>query len=160
MYVDTRQQADKHRAKHDAFERAGYRLVRTKLYVGDYQLPRGGRAVDTKRSIQELAMDVQRDHERFRREMLKALDVGMELWVLTENRDGVRSLADLERWEEAPRDLLKRKGGGARPIDGAALAKACRTMHERYGARFAFCRPDMAGAAVMYILESEEEGKE
>ena len=151
LLVDTRQQEGKHALKHGWFEAQGLRLVRTKLYVGDYQLVGGTAVVDTKASILELASNIDRQHERFRNELVNARDAGFRLTVLVENGDGVTDLATLAGWEN-PREAANRRKGLRPPIGGARLAKACATMERKYGVRFEFCAPEDAGARVMEIL--------
>lgn len=149
---DTRQQAGKHEAKRKWFEAHGFEVVRTKLYVGDYRFVGGVRCVDTKCSVAELACDIDQQHERFRRELEKARDAGYELTVLVENAHGVRSLADLATWREPDAEFARRRNAKRR-IDGMRLAKACATMADRYGVRWAFCPPEEAGAKVIEMLE-------
>lgn len=158
ILIDTRQAKGKHVAKHAFFEAAGLRLVRTKLYVGDYMMVGGTRVCDTKASIAEIAMDVFQQHERFRAELVNARDAGYSLAVLVENACGVRGLADLARWREPAAEFARRRNA-VRRIDGARLAKACATMGRRYGARFEFCAPEEAGARVLEILEGGARGR-
>lgn len=151
---DTRQQRGKHDLKAACFEEAGRLVVRCRLDVGDYALaPRV--SVDTKKDINELAGNIRADHARFRAECVRAREEGTLLVVLTENRDGVRTLADLERWRESPRDAARRRA--ARPYTGRSLAKACRTMRAKYGVMFDFCAPEESAARVIEILEGGEE---
>lgn len=153
LLVDTRQKEDKHTLKHDWFKAHGFRLVRTKLYVGDYQLVGGTRTVDTKEHILELASNIDQQHERFRRELINARDAGFQLTILVENEDGVTDLATLSAWVN-PRNAINRRKGLKPPIDGERMAKACATMERKYGVRFEFCRPDEAGERVIKILEN------
>ena len=152
---DTRQQAGKHAAKRKWFEAHGFQIVRTKLYVGDYRFVGGVRCVDTKCSIQELACDIDQQHERFRRELQNARGAGYALTVLVENGDGVRDLNGLAEWIEPASAFVKRKNAKRR-ISGLRLAKACMTMADRYGVEWAFCAPGDAGAKVIEILEGGE----
>ena len=150
LLEDTRQKAGKHDAKHAWWEQAGVALVRSKLAFGDYCAPPAV-AVDTKASIQELAMDIDQEHARFRRELLGARDAGVRLVILTENDAGVRGLTDLAAWVEPP-EQFGRRVRAKRRIEGARLAKACATMAERYGCEFLFCGPDEAAETVTRIL--------
>lgn len=154
ILIDTRQQEGKHELKHSYFKAHGLRLVRTKLYVGDYQLVGGIQSVDTKMSILELAADVDQQHERFRSELINARDAGFQLTVLVENSDGVTDLASLAEWVN-PRNYINRKRGLRPPMSGARLAKACATMERKYGVRFMFCKPEEAGERVIEILTEE-----
>lgn len=151
LLVDTRQQEGKHTLKHEHFKAHGFRLVRTKLYVGDYQLVGGVVTVDTKEHILELASNIDQQHERFRRELINARDAGFQLTILVENEDGVTDLATLSQWVN-PRNPINRRKGLRPPIDGKRMAKACATMEKKYGVRFMFCKPEEAGERVIEIL--------
>ena len=146
---DTRQQAGKHDAKHEWWSGNGFTLVRSKLAFGDYCLCPNA-AVDTKASIVELAQDVERDHDRFRRELEGARDAGCKLYVLVENDEGVGSLDELERWVEGNKSFNRRRA--KRRIYGKRIAKACKTMEERYGATFLFCAPEESAWIVTELL--------
>ena len=152
---DTRNKPGKHEAKHDGWAAAGVAVIRSKLAHGDYALPPVV-SVDTKQDIYELALDIDKEHERFRAEMIGAREAGTQLVVLVENADGVETLDDLRAWRESAKhfDMRKRKSGNfkARRIDGARLARACSTMERKYGVRFEFCRPSEAAARVVRIL--------
>lgn len=155
IIIDTRQQPNKHRLKHSHFEAVGFELVRAKLDYGDYAFPNHKVAIDTKRNIAELAANVQKDHERFRRECLRAQEAGGALVILVENTQGVRVLKELARWHEPKWQTKKRRS--RYPIQGKRIAETCYTMGHRYGVLFAFCSPHEAGARVLSILEHEEE---
>lgn len=150
---DTRQQAGKHDTKHEQWLEAGVELIRSKLAFGDYALPPVV-AVDTKASILELAMDIDQQHERFRRELIAAQEAGCLLVILTENGDGVTDLGTLAAWQN-PRRFINERRGLRPPITGARLAKSCATMEKKYGVRFDFCPPQDAAARVVEILMKE-----
>lgn len=156
LIEDSRQQVspvDKHALKHAHFDSIGEHVIRCALPVGDYQRP-ARVAVDTKKDIIELGMDVKKDHARFARECERARDLGTQLVILVENEDGVASLRDLEGWVESDKSFDKRnRTGKAVRYTGKAIASACKTMHERYGVRFGFCAPEEAGAKVLRILD-------
>ena len=151
LQIDTRQKDGLHVLKHEHFASLGIHCVRTKLYVGDYMFVGGVRAVDTKRDLQELAADIDQQHDRFRRELVNAKDAGISLTVLVENEDGVRDLDGLAAWVEPAESFVKRRHAKRR-IGGLRLAKACLTMSDRYGVSWAFCAPEDAGAMVIEIL--------
>ena len=151
---DTRQQRGKHSHKADHFDSVGERVIRCALPVGDYQRP-AKVAVDTKKDIIELGVDLKSDHERFRRECEKARDLGTTLVILVENNDGVTCLADLEEWVEPDSSFKKRnRSGKAVRYTGASIAKACRTMYSAYGVMFGFCSPQDSGKRVIEILDA------
>ena len=146
---DTRNKKGKHEQKHTAFEAHGDQVTRCALPVGDYTtFPKV--AIDTKASMLEIAQNIggsQEEHERFRRELIKAKENGCHLYVLIENDENVRSIEDVRRWVN-PRLIDSDKA-----ITGERLAKAMTTMQDRYGVTFLFCSPEKAGDAIRYILE-------
>ena len=146
---DTRQQAGKHELKHKAFDEAGVRVVRCKLPFGDYALPPAV-AVDTKKGLGEVAANLTTEHARFRAECVNAFNAGTRLIILTEE-PGISSIDDVESWENP--DLQYRSTA----ITGARLAKAMRTMEQRYGVQFAFCDPEDAAAMILKLLGGADE---
>ena len=156
LIEDTRQQRDKHGIKAAYFDHTGEVVIRCALPVGDYQRP-AKVAVDTKKDLIELAMDLKRDHARFRRECERARDLGTQLVILVENRDGVTCMADLGAWIEPGESFKKRnRNGKAARYTGKSLASACERMHERYGVLFGFCTPEESGARIIEILNHYE----
>ena len=144
---DTRQRAGQHETKHAAWQARGDTLVRYALPCGDYALPPSV-AVDTKRNMQEIAGNIGgAEHERFKRELIRARDMGTKLYILVENEDGIAAIDDVERWIN-PRLALSPKA-----ITGIRLAKAMRTLEERYGCTFLFCRPEDAAKIIYCLLE-------
>ncbi len=154
LVEDTRQQTSQHVEKNAYWKSVGQHVVRSKLIAGDYMFVGGTVSVDTKRSILELASNIDQQHDRFRRELVNARECGIELHFLVENADGVRDLPTLARWQN-PRRFVNAKRGLRPPIDGRRMAKACATMEERYGCFFHFCTPEEAGARVLEILGKE-----
>ena len=151
IQADTRQHDGKHDEKEGWWAEHGVELIVSKLAYGDYALP-PSISLDTKRSIAELAGNIQgKQHDRFRRELQLAQKAGASLIILTENAHGIRSLADLEEWIEPEHEFKARKNAKKRII-GAQLAKACATMHERYGTRFMFCAPEESAELIVRIL--------
>lgn len=151
LQIDTRQKDGLHVLKHEHFASLGIHCVRTKLYVGDYMFVGGVRSCDTKASIQELAADIDQQHDRFRRELVNAKEAGISLTVLVENEDGVRDLNGLSEWVEPAESFVKRRHAKRR-TSGLRIAKACLTMSDRYGVEWVFCDPSEAGAMVIDIL--------
>lgn len=153
LIEDTRQQRGKHSIKAGYFEQIGEGVVRCALPVGDYQRP-AKVAVDTKKDIIELGVDLKSDHARFVRECEKAKKLGTLLVILVENMDGVRNLKDLEEWVESDDSFNKRnRSGKAVRYTGRSIAKACRTMHRAYGVMFGFCSPEESGERIISILD-------
>lgn len=146
---DSRQQKGKHEVKHTAWIERGDQLFRCALPCGDYVLPPPV-AVDTKAGMAEIAGNIggsTEEHDRFRRELLKARDMGTHLYILIENDEQIRSLMDVTRWVN-PRLIDSPKA-----ITGMRLAKAMRTMEIRYGCNFVFCAPEESAMLICRILE-------
>ena len=147
---DTRQQAQKHELKHDYFAAEGIEIVRTKLPFGDYALWGSVTAVDTKANVEEIAQNIGgAEHARFREECKLAKRCGGRLIILVENENGFYSIDDVTAWVNP--NVRKT----SRSIEGPRLAKAMRTMSDRYGVEFMFCRPDEAGKIIKQLLENE-----
>ena len=131
---DTRQQANKHRLKHEYWSENGIEVIRTKLLVGDYMLFGGTICVDTKMDVEEIAGNIGgSNHARFREECKLAKRIGATLIVLVENLNGFRNIQDV-------------------------TAKAMNTMSERYGVQFTFCAPEDSGRMVIDLLNGEDSG--
>lgn len=144
---DTRQQAGKHDLKHAYWHEHGVSIERTKLPVGDYAVWGGSVSVDTKQDVEEIAANIGgKEHARFREECKLAKRLGAVLVVLVENRDGFTCVDDVTAW------VNPNPHKTARSIEGPRLAKAMRTMSERYGVRFEFCTPEESGRRVLEIL--------
>lgn len=161
ILTDSRQQAGKHRMKEAWFEANGIGTTRTKVPVGDYCLaPKC--SVDTKRDIYELIQDIDQEHIRFRNECIHARDMGCRLVVLVENEDGVTDLSTLCGWVEPIDHFVMRKrishNDRARRKSGKRFATACKTMQEKYGVEFRFCKPAEAAQIITEILGGEDGG--
>lgn len=196
---DKGQQEDKHLTKHRWFENNNIRLMRKPLPVGDYILytekvadvvkrkERRGIdvtkidflgsydiCVDTKKDMQEIVGNVcGKQHARFRDECILAQNNGIKLYVLIENKDGVKSIEDVFKWQN-PRlhrynnikymhSIGKYQGvklPKTPPTSGQILAKALLTMQLKYGVEFLFCRPEEAGVKILELLGVSTDGGE
>ena len=149
----------------ETIDRRGDKLKKADL-VGDIKI-----AVDRKNSIDEICGNVcstTSAHERFRDEVILAQKCGCKFYVLIED-ENVTSLDDLEHWEN-PREkkyfiMKARMNKGYKlkypiakqpPASGKTLAKALRTMEEKYGVTFLFCKPKDAAARIVEILSNDK----
>jgi ribosome-associated protein len=171
--VDTRQQAGKHEIKNEWWALHGVSTVRIKLDFGDYQTDGSNISVDTKRSVDEIAQNINgKQHARFKRECQRAAAAGYRLVILIENDDGVYNFDGLKAWTNThcrfcvhykkkqctPNDGGKcEKHGTRKPIQGERLAKAMQTMTERYGVRFEFYPRADAAKRICLLLGVEYE---
>lgn len=145
---DSRQKAGKHTIKQEYFVANGVEVVRCKLPYGDYALT-PTIAIDTKENMDEIAGNIggsAAEHQRFKRECVRARDAGCKLIFLIENECGIESINDVHLWKN-PRSVYS-----DRCIQGDRLEKAMRTMSDRYGCEFHFCRPEEAGKRIMELL--------
>lgn len=141
----------------DTISRRGKRLKKADL-VGDIKV-----SVDTKKDIGEICGNIcGKTHERFRDEVILAQKCGCKFYILIENTDNILSLDDLAKWEN-PRAKMQKwvttPSGERRKVllsphatQGARLAKACRTMTQKYGAQFLFCTPEESGKKILELL--------
>lgn len=131
------------------------------------------RSIDTKQDMEEIYGNlIGPSHARFRDECILAQQNGIELTILIESAPGVSCLDDVKKWVNwkqlyayCKRNGIKSgagmmdrivefvsHGGQKPPVDGEQLYKAMRTSAERYGYRWAFCRPGDTGKAIIYLL--------
>lgn len=177
LFEDTLQQSGKHLIKHEWWAAHGVEVVRTRfdgghavpVSFGDYYADGSNVVVDTKRSVDEIAQNINgREHKRFREECKRAQTAGYRLIVLVENRDSIRDFDSLAKWTNThcvkcavrrktrcnPRDMSTQceRHKTRKPIQGGRLAKAMSTMSERYGVRFMFCDPHESARIVCELL--------
>lgn len=151
LIEDTRQQKGKHDLKHNYWRKLGVNIVRSALPFGDYAwVPPV--VVDTKKDLYEMAANLFKGHDRFRKECIKAHNANSQLVILVENTDGVDSLESLKRWEESDEHFDMRNGKVK--ISGEYMESIMSSMHERYGVIFEFCTPNEAGKRVIELLEA------
>lgn len=145
---DTRQQKDQHKIKHDWFTLNDIRIIRCKLPFGDYAMPPAV-AVDTKKGLEEIAKNIcgnRAEHQRFKRECIAARDAGCHLYFLIENNDGISHIDQVHFWVN-PRTQFNPEC-----VQGERLEKAMKTMSERYGCDFLFCKYEEAAEIITKIL--------
>lgn len=167
IFEDTRQKPGKHEQKRRWFEGHGVEVERRALATGDYERADGlsNVLVDTKRSIDELAMDVGRDHERFVRELDRASASGCRLVVLVEVGAPYRELADVAKWYPQPCRRCQHRGAGCeprsggrcrrfrrKPMQGPTLLSILRSLERDHGCRFEFCHPLHAAERICELL--------
>ena len=101
----------------------------------------------------------------FHRGLKRAENGDVRLYVLVENRDGIQSIDDLKKWKNprlkmqkwitAPSGTKRKVLKYPSAMSGETLAKACRTMEERYGVTFLFTTPEGAGPKILELLGVE-----
>ena len=131
----------------------GCKTFVSKLYVGDYQsLDNPRLVIDRKKDLQELCGNVTQQHERFRSELIRAMEAGIQLIILVEHGEDIQTLEDVYFWDN-PR-LLK----SPRATSGKGLYKSLCTIRDKYGVRFEFCDKHHTGERIMLLLGGDADG--
>jgi hypothetical protein len=146
-------------------ESLGVKTIVSKLYVGDYQsLDNGRLVIDRKKDLQELCGNVCQQHERFRAELLRAQEAGIQIIILCEHGPDINNLQDVYFWQNPRKHEVKWKTVNGRKIktvesskavDGEQLYKSLITMRDKYGVRFEFCTKDITGQRIKELLDGE-----
>jgi len=150
IQCDTREHSGQIERIEQQFDALGVKHFRSKLWVGDYQsLDNLRLVVDRKKDLQELAGNVCQQHERFRAELIRAQEAGIQIVILCEHGGSIKTLEDVYFWEN-PR---RRTSPGA--ISGQRLFKVLNTMQEKYGVQFEFCDKRQTGRRIVEILTDD-----
>ena len=147
---DSRQKIDKNKHIETQLEKLGYKIVRSKLLVGDYSYPTDQSiCIDTKFGLQEVASNLTQDHERFKNECIRARECGIQLVVLVQE-SGIKILSDVCGWYNW------RRKKNPKAVSGKQLYKIMATMTDRYGVAWEFCSKQNVGQRIVGILNGEE----
>ena len=132
------------------------------------------RSIDSKFGMTEIYGDlIGKQHPRFRDECILAQQNGIDFYVLIESAPEVSCLEDVKSWKnwkqllaycrrnhiKTGQGMMDRiadyvaHGGQKPPVDGEQLYKTMKTVSEKYGVKWKFCRPDRCGAAILWLLE-------
>ena len=137
---DTRQQAGKDEHVLKYFESQGIKVVRSKLYVGDYALIHNMKViVDRKKDMLEIAGNIcdKEEHIRFREELKNSQEIGIKLYILIEdeyiyNLDGVKYYkCPTYKSSGYKNGIYHKKGDKMSQVNFEALGKAMKTMEEK-----------------------------
>lgn len=168
IQVDTREHKSEWERIQKQFDKLNVEYFRSKLYVGDYQsLDNPRLVVDRKKNLQELVGNVTQQHERFRKELIRANKAGIQVVILVEHGQGIESLEDVWFWKNLRKHEVRyRTVNGkkeryvisTKATDGEQLYKSLNTMRERYGVKFAFCEKKDTGKEIVRILSDGEHG--
>lgn len=162
IQIDSREKARAIRKIIKYFEDNGIKHFSSKLLVGDYMsLDNPRRIIDRKQNLQELCGNVCQQHERFKKELLKAMDAGIQLVILVEHGPDINSLEDVYFWKNPRKHEVRWKWENgkrvkyvisAKAVDGNQLYKSMCTIRDRYGVRFEFCEKKDTGKRIVEIL--------
>lgn len=138
----------------------------SKLFVGDYMnLDNPRLVIDRKQNLSELCSNVCQQHERFRREIVRANENGIRIIFLCEHGQGIESLEDVLFWKN-PRGTRRKKTSSGwveektKAMSGETLYKILSTIHRKYGVDFLFCEKDETGNRIIEILSDNDSGRD
>ena len=168
IQVDSREHASEWKRIQKQFDDLGVQYFRSKVYCGDYvSLDNSRVVVDRKKDLQELCGNVCQQHERFKKELIRANEAGIQIVFLIEHGKDIRTLEDVWFWQNPRKHEIrwrysKQTGQwekffvSPKAVDGQQLYKSMCTIRDRYGARFEFCSKDQTGRRIMEILKDGE----
>lgn len=163
IQIDSREKAKAIQKIITEFDRQSVDYFVSKLYVGDYMNYDNPRLIiDRKQSLLELCGNVCQDHNRFRDEILRAGEHGIELIILCEHGKGIERLEDVIWWDNPRRtERYKDLSTGrwiqreTKAITGEKLYKILSTFQRKYGCRFLFCSKEETGKRIIELLGGE-----
>lgn len=174
--------------KHDQMTECGVELIPAPLPFGDYCLITDEMqkvlsaknekvckrdlidcirlSVDTKKNIEEIWGNVNgKQHERFRKELLKPIAHNSRLVILIEHGEGITSIEDVMFYYQPEQIRTKwvtmmhqgkaikvRKEYTQKPIYGEKLYKSMMTIRDRYNVQFEFCDKADTGRKIIELL--------
>lgn len=162
IQVDTREKPEAIKLILKEFDRQKIHYFKSKLYVGDYMSIDNPRLIiDRKQNLQELCYNVTQQHERFKKELIRAIEAGIQLVILCEHGEGIESIEDVYFWENPRKhNVYWRYVNGKKQafvqskkaVDGKQLYKSLCTIRDRYGVIFEFCDKPDTGRRIIEIL--------
>ena len=115
LQVDSREKPRATKAIFKQFQEAGTDFFVSKLFIGDYMSYDNPRLViDRKQSLTELCINCTSDHDRFRAELIRAQAHGIQVIILCEHGEGIRTLEDVRGWNN-PRGTRRHGSAPAPP---------------------------------------------
>ena len=147
IQVDTREKENGEVINY--FDKIYQKYFVSKLYSGDYlDINSGNVVIDLKADLVELANNLTKQHERFKREIKRAKsEMGCRFVVLI--REDLKSLEDVKSWQSPKR----KNGKPLTQVKGETLYAIMKTMQIRYGVEWQFCKRDDAGKKILKILK-------
>jgi len=159
IQIDSREKARAIKKIVAEFDRYDIKHPVSKLMVGDYMNYDNPRLIiDRKQNLSELCSNVCQDHERFRRELIKAQENDIKMVFLVEHGKGIRRTEDVIWWENPRRWKRVKDGSGkwreieTKAMTGDVLYKILKTQERKYGCRFLFCEKESTGKEIIRIL--------
>ena len=135
------------------FDRIGVSHEIHKLDVGDYMIKgKPNVVIDRKKDLGELCSNVTQQHERFRRELIRAKAASIRFVILCEHGGSIHTIEDVKSWHN-PRSKISPKA-----VRGEQLYHSLCTIRDRYGVDICFCDKRNTGRKIVEILEDSQRG--
>lgn len=151
IQIDSREKPKAIKGILQTFKEHGIDVIESKLFVGDYMNFDNPRfVIDRKQNLTEVCQNVCQDHDRFRRELIRAQEHGIKVVILVEHGQGVESLPDVAFWQN-PRIRQSPKA-----VNGERLYKILLTIQKKYDCRFEFCDKSETGERIIKMLGGDE----
>lgn len=148
---DTRQQKQEHITK--AFDDAGVKYIRNKLYCGDYKRVDSLKVIiDTKKNLLEMSGNLCKvtEHARIKREIAKACDIGCERFIFLIADSNITGVEEVHKWQVP----TKKDGTKYTKVKPETLEKIMKTMQDKYGVEFRFCIKKEMGKKIIELLQN------
>ena len=162
IQIDSREKARAITKIIKTFDESGVNHFSSKLLVGDYMnLDNPRLIIDRKQNLQELCGNVCQQHERFKKELVKAMQANIQLIILVEHGPDVKCIEDVYFWQNPRKHEVRwrvvngkreRYVVSAKAVDGNQLYKSLCTIRDRYNVRFEFCEKKDTGRRIMELL--------
>lgn len=159
------------------FDKQGVKHYISKLWAGDYMsLDNPRLIIDRKQNLSEYCANTCQNHDRFRNELIRAQENGIKLIILIEHSNQIKSIDDIEKWENPRRKVRSRVwvedrlvtdenseeywvAGHYETVEtetkamtGKTLAQVMRTQERKYGCEFHFCDKLHTGKKIIELL--------
>jgi hypothetical protein len=132
------------------FDQNGIKHFVNKLPVGDYMdFDNPQISVDRKQTLTEISQNLCQQHDRFQRELTRALDLGIQLIFLVEHSRNIRCLSDVRRW------VNPRLKVSPCALSGFELYRRLVTIEAKYHTEFHFCDKSQTGRRIVELLSDE-----
>jgi hypothetical protein len=177
IQIDSREKARAIKKIVNEFDKQGVNYFTSKLLVGDYMsLDNPRLIIDRKQNLSEVCNNVCQQHERFRKELIKANKAGISLVLLIEHGGQIKSMEDVFFWknprqwkfekdtkekygfhwstpfDEVQQALKEKKIRIFPPTSGEQLYRSLCTIRDRYGVEVEFCDKKDTGKRIIEIL--------
>lgn len=147
IITDTREKPEAIKQILAEFDRQHINVIRSKLWVGDYQrLDNPMLVIDRKHNLSEVCSNVVQDHKRFTSELQRAKDAGIHVIILIEHSRTIRTLDDVIHWVNPRLEV------SPMAVSGERLYRILRTIENHYGCEFRFCEKKDTGKRIIEIL--------